>query len=102
MLGDGGPLPGRMHICGNGGKALLASTPAPNCTVLEFSRGADQTRHGENMDFIERWFHVSPDGGNGTLEAFYIFALVACVVLAVFRRRVAAAGRRLLDRLVRR
>ena len=24
------------------------------------------------MDFIERWFGVSPDGGDGTLELLYI------------------------------
>lgn len=30
------------------------------------------------MDFIERWFKVSPDGGNGTLEmTLLIVALVA-------------------------
>jgi hypothetical protein len=28
------------------------------------------------MDFIERIFHVAPDGGNGTLELKIVLALV--------------------------
>jgi hypothetical protein len=52
------------------------------------------------MDFIERWFGVSPDGGDGSLEALWIAAGVVAVVAIVFRRRIAAwlvsrkAGRR--------
>jgi hypothetical protein len=50
------------------------------------------------MDFIERWFHVAPDGGNGTLEVLYLVAPLALVVAIVFRhslRRVLGlAGRR--------
>jgi hypothetical protein len=36
------------------------------------------------MDFIERWFGMSPDGGSGGLEVALIVALiiVALVVLA--------------------
>jgi len=34
------------------------------------------------MDFIERWFGVSPDNGDGTLELLYI--AVAVVVVAAF------------------
>jgi hypothetical protein len=33
------------------------------------------------MDFFERWFHFSPDGGDGTLEAAY-FAILFVVVSA--------------------
>jgi hypothetical protein len=33
------------------------------------------------MDFIERWFGVSPDGGNGSLEITVI--ILAIVVLTV-------------------
>jgi hypothetical protein len=32
------------------------------------------------MDFIERWFGVSPDGGDGSLEITLV--IVALVVLA--------------------
>jgi hypothetical protein len=35
---------------------------------------------GARMDFIERWLGVSPDGGNGTLEATLL--VVVAVVLA--------------------
>lgn len=38
------------------------------------------------MDFIERWFHVSPDGGNGSLEALYIACLVLGAMALVFRK----------------
>ncbi len=38
------------------------------------------------MDFIERWFGVSPDGGDGSLEVLWI-AATAIVVVAVFCRR---------------
>jgi hypothetical protein len=29
------------------------------------------------MDFIEQWFGVSPDNGNGSLEFLYIVAVAA-------------------------
>jgi hypothetical protein len=38
------------------------------------------------MDFIERWFGVSPDGGDGSLEMLWIVA-IAIVVVAVLCRR---------------
>jgi hypothetical protein len=44
------------------------------------------------MDFIERLFHVSPDGGNGTLEALYLIAAVAGVSLWVWWKRRNVAG----------
>jgi hypothetical protein len=34
------------------------------------------------MDFIERWFRVSPDNGSGTAELFVLFAALAIVVSA--------------------
>lgn len=39
------------------------------------------------MDFIERLFGISPDGGNGMTEAMFVAAIAAIVVLAVYRRR---------------
>jgi len=51
------------------------------------------------MDFIERWFHVSPDGGNGALEAAYIAVAVGVVVLVIARRRVLSFGQRCMGRL---
>jgi hypothetical protein len=40
------------------------------------------------MDFIEQWFNVSPDGGNGLLEALYVGVAVLAVVTLVFRARL--------------
>lgn len=42
------------------------------------------------MDFIERWFGVSPDGGNGSLEVLWIAAIVIAAMAFVFRHRIAA------------
>jgi uncharacterized protein (TIGR03382 family) len=39
------------------------------------------------MDFIERWFGLSPDGGNGATEASIFVALCVLVVALVWRRR---------------
>ena len=38
------------------------------------------------MDFIERIFGVSPDGGNGSLELLYILSIAAAITLASYRR----------------
>jgi hypothetical protein len=40
------------------------------------------------MDFIERWFGLSPDGGDGALEALYLVAFVAVIAAIVFRRQL--------------
>ncbi len=40
------------------------------------------------MDFIERIFGVSPDGGDGSLEMIWVGAIVVAVVALVFRRRL--------------
>jgi hypothetical protein len=39
------------------------------------------------MDFVEHWFHVAPDGGNGTLEAALILLLGIFVAFAIVFRR---------------
>ena len=39
------------------------------------------------MDFIERIFGVSPDGGNGTLEVLLFMIPIAGLVLLAYRRR---------------
>jgi hypothetical protein len=40
------------------------------------------------MDFIERVFHVAPDGGTGFLElASGLVILIALLVAAVFRNK---------------
>jgi len=42
------------------------------------------------VDFIETLFGVSPDGGDGSLEALWIGAIVVAVLAFVFRRRIIA------------
>jgi hypothetical protein len=49
------------------------------------------------MDFLEQWFHISPDGGNGLLEMLYIGAAIAVLSALAFRGRLLRAplgGRR--------
>lgn len=48
------------------------------------------------MDFIESLFGISPDGGDGTLEALWICALLVTLYAFAFRRDI----RRLLTRFV--
>jgi hypothetical protein len=40
------------------------------------------------MDFIERWFGVSPDGGDGSLEVLWIVGIVIVVAALMFRRHI--------------
>ena len=46
------------------------------------------------MDFIERWFGISPDGGDGSLEALYLFVLLVVVAAIIFRARIHGLIRR--------
>jgi hypothetical protein len=52
--------------------------------------------YGDVMDFIERWLHVSPDHGDGSLEALYAVIGAVIVLVIVFRRRLGGA----LDRMI--
>jgi hypothetical protein len=40
------------------------------------------------MDFIERLFHIAPDGGDGTVEAAYFVVAGLTITAAVLRRRL--------------
>ena len=40
------------------------------------------------MDFLERWFGISPDGGSGLTELSYLF-LLAIVAVLLFGRKIA-------------
>jgi hypothetical protein len=37
------------------------------------------------MDFVERWFGVWPDGGNGSLEVVALLLVLVVACAAVFR-----------------
>jgi len=45
-----------------------------------------------SMDFIEQWFGVFPDGGNGSLEALCLFTAVAALVVFARRRGARVPG----------
>jgi hypothetical protein len=47
------------------------------------------------MDFIERLFGVSPDGGSGATEAMIIVAVIAMGSLIYFRRQQQRKARRI-------
>lgn len=49
---------------------------------------------GKIMDFIERWFHVSPDNGTGSTEAMYLAAIIVLLVAIALRRHLASFVRR--------
>jgi hypothetical protein len=40
------------------------------------------------MDFIERWFGISPDGGDGSFELLWLAAIVVAMLAVFFRRRI--------------
>lgn len=42
------------------------------------------------MDFIEQWFGVSPDGGDGSLELLWLAAIAIAFVAILFRRQIIA------------
>jgi len=44
-------------------------------------------RGGGNMDFIERVFGFSPDGGSGMVELLFFAGLIAALALTAWRWR---------------
>ncbi|HKI16428.1 MAG TPA: hypothetical protein VKA15_01030 [Isosphaeraceae bacterium] len=40
------------------------------------------------MDFIERWFGISPDGGNGGFEIAFVLVLAACCAVGFLGRHL--------------
>lgn len=53
--------------------------------------GVVDRKMGIAMDFIERFFGLSPDNGDGSTEALWIAAVVAVGVAVYFWRRRARA-----------
>jgi hypothetical protein len=43
------------------------------------------------MDFVERWFGIFPDGGNGVFEATTIVTLLVIGAAFVFRTKLQTA-----------
>jgi len=51
------------------------------------------------VDFIETLFGISPDGGDGSLEALWIGAIILAGLAITFRRRIIAGlSRRISSR----
>jgi len=46
------------------------------------------------MDSIERWFGVSPDGGNGSFEVALVLDLTACFAVGFLIRHLGWPARR--------
>jgi hypothetical protein len=46
------------------------------------------------MDFIERFLHLSPDAGNGSVEGTIVAFLILLVALLAFRKRIWTAIQR--------
>ena len=44
------------------------------------------------MDFIERWFGLFPDSGNGSLEALYLGTALFAIAVVCLCRRLSPAG----------
>ena len=55
-----------------------------------FDTNTKAIARGPNMDFIEKWFGLSPDGGDGSTEVVWLVAVVAIAVAIFFRRRILA------------
>ena len=51
------------------------------------------------MDFIEQWFHVSPDGGSGLLELAFSAIAVAIVSLISWSALVRGSRARMIHRM---
>ncbi|MDB5321307.1 MAG: hypothetical protein JWN40_2938 [Phycisphaerales bacterium] len=51
------------------------------------------------MDFIERWFGISPDRGSGAFEFIILFAIVAIAGIVWFRRSIVRGCLHLVARL---
>jgi len=43
------------------------------------------------MDFVERWFAISPDGGSGVFEACLMLAVIIAGCVVVFRDKLQTA-----------
>jgi hypothetical protein len=53
------------------------------------------------MDFIERWFHVSPDNGSGSTELMYVVVIAVPVIAIICRRQLASFVKRCANRFLK-
>jgi hypothetical protein len=50
------------------------------------------------MDFLERYFHISPDGGSGMTEASYVVTTALVLFVLRYRPALRAAWRACIKR----
>jgi hypothetical protein len=56
--------------------------------LYEIFSAISELRTGVRMDFFERLFGISVDGGNGSLELlFFLIPLVGILLLRIWRKR---------------
>jgi hypothetical protein len=48
------------------------------------------------MDFIERFFRISPDDGSGTIEIIWLSAILFVAASILMRRQIISVARRSL------
>jgi hypothetical protein len=53
------------------------------------------------MDFVERFFGISPDGGNGAFELSILVAVTAIPLVILLRHRLLSPLQRLWSKAVR-
>ena len=53
----------------------------------------DAKHERTHMDFIERWFGISPDGGSGLTELSYILLLLVVLGILLYRRFAGRSAR---------
>lgn len=69
--------------------ALLSDNGVYSANAAQAAKGVG------DVDFFERWLHLAPDGGDGSLEYLYVvvaLAIVATIALAVRTRRARRAS----------
>lgn len=45
------------------------------------------------MDFLERFLHISPDGGSGTTEIVCVTVVLTLIATVLFRKRLVSVAR---------
>jgi len=58
---------------------------------MRSSKGSSARTKEKLMDFLERWFGLSPDGGDGTFELCLVAAAVTAIGVIVLQRKLQSA-----------
>ena len=66
-------------------KAIVANAGKPRIESLNGQILFSLSRR-RKMNFLERWVKLSPDGGDGTVEAFLLFIAIIAIAIYVTKR----------------